>query len=62
MRRLPLVIGGALIVAGGIWIAQGAGFLKGSVMTGQSRWLWIGIACAVVGVGLLIATLRSARR
>jgi cytochrome bd-type quinol oxidase subunit 2 len=62
MRPLAVVVAVALLLVGGIWIAQGAGFLKGSFMTDQSSWLWIGIACAVVGAGLLVATLRSARR
>jgi hypothetical protein len=62
MRPLRLVIAGALMIAGVVWILQGAGVIKGSFMTGESRWLWIGIACAVLGVGLLIGTLRSSRR
>ena len=62
MRPLRFVIGLALTLAGGVWIVQGAGLLKGSFMTGQSRWLLIGIACAVLGVGLLIGSRRSTRR
>jgi hypothetical protein len=62
MRLFLLAIAAALILAGGVWIFQGAGLLKGSFMTGRTQWLSIGIACAVLGAGLLIGTLRSTRR
>ena len=62
MRLFLRVIAAGLMIAGAVWILQGANVLKGSFMTGESRWLYIGIACAVVGVGLLIGTLRSTRR
>ena len=62
MRLFLSLIGMVLVIAGGVWIFQGAGVLKGSFMTGESRWLFIGIACAVVGAGLLIGTLRSTHR
>ncbi|MFN2543900.1 MAG: hypothetical protein ABR600_04905 [Actinomycetota bacterium] len=62
MRELLLVIGAALVLVGGIWILQGADVLKGSFMTGQSRWLWIGIGSVLGGVVVLAGTLRSSRR
>jgi hypothetical protein len=62
MRIGLLVAGVVLLLLGGVWILQGAGMLKGSFMTGQSRWLWIGIGCAVVGVGLLLTGLRTSAR
>ena len=62
MRILLLILGMAFLLLGGVWILQGAGLLKGSFMTGQSRWLWIGIACAILGLGLLLTGLRAARR
>jgi len=52
MRTLSLVIGGIAILAGGVWILQGAGVIPGSFMTGQRMWLIIGIIVAVVGVAL----------
>ena len=48
MRTLGIVV--ALV--GLLWILQGAGLVGGSFMTGQSRWLYIGIGTAIVGVGL----------
>jgi len=61
MRLLLLILGVVLLLVGGLWILQGAGMLKGSFMSGQSRWLWIGIASAVVGLVLLLTGLRTAR-
>jgi hypothetical protein len=61
MRLLLLILGVVLLLVGGLWILQGANVLKGSFMTGQSRWLWIGIGSAVLGVILLLTGLRAAR-
>jgi hypothetical protein len=52
MRTLSLVIGGVAILAGAVWILQGAGVLPGSFMTGQRMWLIIGIVVAAIGVAL----------
>ena len=45
MRALGIV----LALVGLLWILQGAGVVGGSFMTGQSQWLYIGIATAIVG-------------
>ncbi|ESY61421.1 MULTISPECIES: hypothetical protein [Mesorhizobium] len=46
----------ALIVLaiGALWSLQGIGVLGGSFMTGQSQWLYIGIAAMLVGVAGLV--------
>ncbi|HUL84495.1 MAG TPA: hypothetical protein VLX89_03135 [Actinomycetota bacterium] len=62
MRFLPAIVGGILTAVGAVWIVQGAGVLKGSFMTGQQRWLWIGIVCAVVGLVVFTRGLRAGRR
>jgi hypothetical protein len=62
MRQFAVIAGVLLVIVGGVWILQGADVLKGSFMTGESTWLWIGIACAVAGAVLLIGTWRSVRR
>jgi hypothetical protein len=62
MKYLPAIAGAVLIVVGALWIFQGSGVMKGSVMTGQRMWLWIGIVCAVVGVVVLTRGLRAGRR
>ncbi len=48
MRALGIV----LMLVGLLWILQGAGFIGGSFMTGQSEWLYIGIVTAIVGAGV----------
>ena len=62
MKYLPAIAGGVLIAVGAVWIFQGSGVLKGSFMTGQQRWLWIGIVCAGTGLVVLTGGLRAARR
>ena len=56
MRWIAVVLGVGLIVAGAVWTVQGYGTLKGSFMTGSRMWLWIGIACIVVGAVVLVIT------
>jgi hypothetical protein len=53
--KIRLILGVMLLVIGTVWIFQGSGLLKGSFMTGQSLWLWIGICCAFAGVLLLVS-------
>ena len=52
MRRRTLVIGLLVALAGAVFALQGAGFLPGSVMTGDRLWLVIGAVMVVAGVGL----------
>jgi hypothetical protein len=54
-----LAVGIVLIAVGGVWILQGAGFLKGSFMTGEGTWLWIGIATVIVGFVVVRASRRA---
>ncbi len=57
-RTTGLIIGGLAVLVGGVWIGQGAGFIKGSFMTGSRTWLAIGLLCLVGGVFLIFLTLR----
>ena len=59
MRWIQPVLGVLLIAVGAVWTFQGYGTLKGSFMTGSPMWLWIGIACIVVGAGLLIRAIAT---
>ena len=61
MRSIGLIVGALLIVVGGVWTIQGYGTLKGSFMTGSHMWMWIGIACVVAGVLILVASLFASR-
>jgi len=53
MRWAIIGVGAALLVVGSVWIFQGVGVLKGSFMTGSTRWAWIGAGCTLVGISLL---------
>lgn len=51
-RTSVVIVGAILVVVGLVWTGQGAGYIGGSFMTGQSLWLYIGIAAICVGIGL----------
>jgi hypothetical protein len=53
MKLIGTVAGALLILLGIVWILQGANILAGSVMTGQSQWLYIGIVVALVGAAII---------
>ena len=42
-----------VLLVGLVWTLQGANVIGGSFMTGQSRWLYIGIAVLIVSLGAL---------
>jgi hypothetical protein len=50
-----------LIGTGVIWILQGVNILPGSFMTGQMIWAYRGVATAVVGLVILLLSLRGRR-
>ena len=58
MRLTMVVVGIALVVTGTVWILQGAGVLKGSFMTSQSFWGWMGGLAVLLGVPVLLRGLR----
>jgi hypothetical protein len=62
MRFVRPIFGVLLIVVGAVWTIQGYGTLKGSFMTGSPVWMWIGIACVVAGVVILVASLAAIRK
>jgi hypothetical protein len=53
MKILGNIVGIVLLIIGLLWTLQGANVLAGSVMSGQSQWLYIGIALIVVGLVVL---------
>jgi hypothetical protein len=57
-RTIGLIIGALAVLVGGVWIGQGAGFIKGSFMTGSPTWLAIGLLCLVVGLFLIFLSVR----
>lgn len=52
-RIAVLVVGVVALLIGGLWIGQGLNLIRGSVMTGDRTWFYIGIVVATVGVVLL---------
>jgi hypothetical protein len=48
------ILGGFLFVIGIVWALQGMNILLGSFMSGQPKWLYIGIVAATAGLGLLV--------
>jgi hypothetical protein len=60
MRIAGIVIGIVLALLGLVWILQGSNVIGGSVMSGQSQWLYIGIVVLIAG--LIVAALALRRR
>ena len=42
-----------VLLIGLVWILQGANLLKGSFMTGQPLWLYVGIVFVIAALGAL---------
>jgi len=53
VKTAMAAIGAALVVTGVVWILQGIGTLKGSFMTGQALWAWMGAVAVLAGLPLL---------
>ena len=52
MRIGGNIVAVILLLLGGLWILQGSNIIGGSVMSGHSPWLYIGIVLVVVSIGL----------
>jgi hypothetical protein len=61
LKIAMVVVGAALVITGAVWVFQGIGTLKGSFMTGQSFWAWMGAVAILVGAPLLARGLRRTR-
>ena len=59
--ELLVVIAIIAVLIGGVWMAQGAGILPGSFMSGDQTWLGIGLAVACVGLTLIYIALQRPR-
>jgi hypothetical protein len=51
-----IVVGGLVVLTGLVWVGQGLGYIKGSFMTGDMKWFWIGCAMVLVGATILGAS------
>jgi hypothetical protein len=54
MRATAFVIAALLALIGAVWMGQGLGYIKGSFMTGDLRWFWIGLCCLAAGAVLAL--------
>jgi hypothetical protein len=54
------VLGALVLLIGAVFTGQGLGYIKGSVMTGDMTWFWIG--CGMIAVGLVLAGFSFLRR
>ena len=63
MKRWILVVLGVLLaIAGVVWIAQGLNLLgQSGGMNGQHTWALIGVICALAGLTLVAAGVRTGR-
>jgi drug/metabolite transporter superfamily protein YnfA len=58
MRALLIALGLVMVATGGVWTAQGLGYLEGSPMTDQSIWAILGPLVAGLGVALVVVAAR----
>ncbi|MCX6396158.1 MAG: hypothetical protein NTV23_06705 [Propionibacteriales bacterium] len=52
-------LGLVLVLIGGVWGAQGLGWLEGSPMTDETLWAVVGPVVMVIGVLVAVAGLRK---
>jgi len=60
-RQLLVVLGVVMLLVGGLWTAQGLGYVGGSFMSGSDTWAIIGPIVAGLGVALVIVGLQRRR-
>lgn len=60
-RIILIVVGALALIVGAVWIGQGTNMIPGSVMSGSSMWLEIGVIVGVVGIILLVLGIRRPR-
>jgi hypothetical protein len=58
---IRLIAGLVLCAAGALWIAQGVGVAKGSMMTGHPAYAGLGAVVLVAGLFLLFTSWRAHR-
>ena len=59
MQRTRWLVIAVLVLVGTVWVAQGAGLLRGSgFMDGDSFWAFAGLALIAAGALLAATTLR----
>ncbi|MBZ9748924.1 hypothetical protein LB516_27185 [Mesorhizobium sp. CO1-1-7] len=59
MRLTKNLLALIVLAIGALWSLQGIGVVGGSFMTGQSQWLYIGLAAMLVGLAGLVRANRG---
>ncbi|WP_181169829.1 hypothetical protein [Mesorhizobium sp. B2-3-13] len=59
MRLTKNLLAMIVLAMGALWSLQGSGLVGGSFMTGQSQWLYIGLAAMLAGLAGLVWANRS---
>jgi len=62
MVTILRILGGILVLGGGIFFLQGLDVIKGSVMTGDPFWAWVGLVMLIAGAALVGYTFVVRRR
>jgi uncharacterized membrane protein len=57
-----VIVGVLALLVGLVWVGQGLGFIKGSFMTSDMKWFWIGVAMILIGLALGAGGIVSGRR
>jgi uncharacterized membrane protein len=57
-----VIVGVLALLVGLVWVGQGLGYIKGSFMTGDMKWFWIGVAMILIGLALGAGGIVSGRR
>ncbi len=62
MNRIWVVVGVLAMLVGVVFFFQGIGALKGSSMTGEAFWMWVGLILVVAGGVAVFRGARAGRR
>ena len=62
MKAGIVIVGVLALLVGLVWVGQGLGYIKGSFMTGDMKWFWIGVAMIVIGLALGAGGILRGRR
>jgi hypothetical protein len=54
MKAGAIVLAVIMLLVGGVFMGQGLGYIKGSFMTGDMHWFWIGTG--LVAAALLLGS------
>lgn len=57
-----VVVGVLVALAGAVFAGQGLGYIKGSFMTGDVHWFWIGSGMVALGIVVGVIGVVSGRR